>query len=93
MSKPNLVLIAALLLQVLIIMIYLGMQVIWRMADPGSWLALIAIVGNAFVSTGLAAASFVFFKDRYRYWSEFRQQLIAELERRRVIQASKNKDS
>jgi hypothetical protein len=80
-------------LQMLTIMIYFGMQVIWRMADPGSWAALIAIVGNAFISTGLAAASFVFFKDRYRYWSEFRQQLIAELERRRVIQDSKNKES
>ena len=38
---------------------------------------------NAFISTGLLTASFVFFRDRYRYWRELRAELMAELERRR----------
>lgn len=54
--------------------------------DPGSLLMPIGIVANAFISTGLLAATFVFFKDRYRYWRELRDQLLAELERRRVQQ-------
>lgn len=54
--------------------------------DPGSALMPIGIVANAFISTGLLAATFVFFKDRYRYWRELRDQLLAELERRRVQQ-------
>jgi len=70
--------------------IFLGMQAVWRMADTSSWITLAAIGGNAFISTGLATATFVFFKDRYRYWSEFREQLIAELERRRIIQDKQN---
>lgn len=77
---------ATLALLILVSVIFLGMQVVWRLADPGSWITLAAIGGNAFISTGLAAATFVFFKDRYRYWSEFREQLIAELERRRIGQ-------
>jgi len=81
---------ATLALLALVSVIFLGMQVVWRLADPGSWITLAAIGGNAFISTGLAAATFVFFKDRYRYWSEFREQLIAELERRRVSQDRRN---
>ena len=54
--------------------------------DPGSWWMPVGIVANAFISTGLLAATFVFFKDRYRYWRELREQLLAELERRRVQQ-------
>lgn len=59
---------------------------VWGLADPGSWLALIAIGGNTFISTGLIAATFVFFKDRYRHWREMRDALLAELERRRAQQ-------
>jgi hypothetical protein len=36
--------------------------------------------------TGLLAATFVFFKDRYRYWRELRDKLLAELASRRVQQ-------
>lgn len=57
--------------------------------DPGSLLMPIGMVGHAFISTGLLAATFVFFKDRYRYWRELRDQLLAELERRRVQQNMK----
>lgn len=85
---------ATLGLLALVLTIYWGMQYIWRMADPGSWLSLAAIGGNAFISTGLITATFVYFKDRHRYWAEFREQLIAELERRRILQErADNKNS
>jgi hypothetical protein len=68
----------------LVLIINTAMRYIWELADPGSWLALAAIGGNSFITTGLIAATFVYFKDRYRYWHEIREELLAELERRRA---------
>lgn len=50
--------------------IYWGMNWVWSLAEPDSWLILLAIVGNAFVLTGLIASTFVFYRDHYRYWRE-----------------------
>lgn len=52
----------------LFILLYLlsyGMTWLWRLADDGSWLTLVSIVGHGFVSTALAAATFIFYRDRY----------------------------
>ncbi len=72
------------LLMLLIVVIYVALTRIWGLAPAGTWLVPVGIVGHAFVSTALIAASFVFFKDRYRYWHEMRTQLLMELERRRT---------
>ena len=37
---------------------------IWLGVDQGNWLTLISIAGHAFVSTGLVAATFIFYRDR-----------------------------
>lgn len=66
--------------------IYFAMNVIWSLAGRDSWLVLAAMGGNAFISTGLMAATFVFYKDRYRHWRELREAVLAELERRRAQQ-------
>ncbi len=71
-------------LVLLVVLINVALTAIWSMAPVGSWLTVAAIVGNAFISTGLLAATFVFFRDRYRYWREMRAQLLVELERRRA---------
>jgi len=70
----------------LIGLIGMAMHQVWMYADPGSWVIMIAICGNAFINTGLVAATFVYFKDRHRYWRELRDALIAEFERRRARQ-------
>ncbi len=57
---------------------------IWSWPETGSWLIIAGMLGHAFVSTGLIAATFVFFKDRHRYWQEMRSALLAELERKRA---------
>ncbi len=75
---------ATLFLFLLIILLNTALLAVWNLAPTGSWLAVVGIVGNAFAATGLITASFVFFKDRYRYWREMRAELIAELERRRA---------
>jgi hypothetical protein len=39
------------------------MDIIWRWPKEDSWFALIGILGHAFISTGLLAASFIFYRD------------------------------
>lgn len=68
-------------LLLLVITLSLGLGLAWSLAPTGSWIALLAIGGNAFVTTGLIAATFIFFKDRHRYWQEIRAALLAEAER------------
>jgi hypothetical protein len=60
----------------LIATLMIGLGMMWLQASLGSWIALLGIGGNAFVSTGLMAATFVFFQDRYRYWQEIRDMLL-----------------
>ncbi len=57
---------------------------IWMLAPANSWITLLAIGGNAFVQTGLIAATFFYYKDRYRHWQESRAELLARLEQRRI---------
>jgi hypothetical protein len=45
-------------------LISLGLTILWSIPPYESWWRLIAIVGSAFVNTGLVAATFVFYRDR-----------------------------
>jgi hypothetical protein len=47
-----------------------GFSIIWRMLSTSSWGTLLAIVGNAYISSSLAAARFTFYRDRYVAWQE-----------------------
>jgi hypothetical protein len=51
-----------------------GLGYLWSLPAEDSWLTLAAIGGHAFVSTALVAATFVFYKDRYRWWVEVKSQ-------------------
>lgn len=51
-------------LLVVAVVISLGLSMFWTIPPPESWTAVVGIAGNAFVCTGLAAATFVFFQDR-----------------------------
>ncbi len=73
-----------LILLLLVVLINAGLRRLFQLPDLGSWLAPVAIAAYAFASTALIAATFVFFKDRYRYWREVREQMLAELARRRT---------
>jgi hypothetical protein len=48
-----------------VLLIGSGMNFLWRLADNGSWLTLASIAGHGFVSTALAVAIFVFYRDRH----------------------------
>lgn len=54
-----------------------GMGVIWSIPAENSWLSLVGIAGHAYVVTGLAAGTFVYYKDRYRWSAELRDYLAA----------------
>jgi hypothetical protein len=47
-----------------------GFSIIWRMLSTNSWGTLLAIVGNAYIGSGLAAASLTFYRDKYVAWQE-----------------------
>ena len=48
----------------LTLIISMGMEQVWGLARPNSWLEGVAILGNAFIHTGLIAATFVFYRER-----------------------------
>jgi hypothetical protein len=75
---------SSMMLMLIIASLNLALGYLWTLSDMGSWIALLAAGGNAFFSTGLIAATFVFYQDRYRYWREMREALLAELQRRRA---------
>lgn len=51
-------------LLLLALIISLGLNNIWHIPPSDSWMRLTAIAGNAFINTGLAAATFVFYHER-----------------------------
>jgi hypothetical protein len=62
---------------VLINLIGGGLTILWQQMSQGTWWTWIAIVGNAFVSTSLVAASLLFYQDRYTRWQEALAELLA----------------
>jgi len=51
-----------------------GMDLLWSTPDPNSWLFLLGVIGHAFVSSGLVAASFIYFRDGTKWMEEFIKQ-------------------
>ena len=47
-----------------------GLDLLWRIDDDSSWILLVGILGHAFVTTGLLASSFVYFRDALRWVRE-----------------------
>jgi hypothetical protein len=47
-----------------------GLDLLWRVPPETSWMSLVGIIGHAFVTTGLLAASFVYYCDADRWLKE-----------------------
>ncbi len=58
-------------------LIVAGTALIWQSAEASAPGSVFAIVGNAFVGSGLVAATFFFYQDRYQAWREARGSLRA----------------
>ena len=57
----------------------LGLLISWGMGylcaipNSDSWLLMLGVAGHAFIATGLVAASFIFYQDRYRWTNEMHE--------------------
>jgi hypothetical protein len=58
----------------LISILQTGLLYIWRLLAVSPAGTLVGIVGNAYVSTGLIMASFIFYRDRYGAWQKTRAE-------------------
>lgn len=68
---------SAMLLLLLSRLIRLGLGFVWPLLTRSVPGTAAAIVGNAFISAGLAAASFIFYRDRFTIWREQMAQAMA----------------
>ena len=51
------------LLVVVVILLSEGLNLLWQMPPGSSWFALIGVLGHAFISTSLLAATFIYYYD------------------------------
>jgi len=59
---------------ILLILISYGLNVIWATPETDNWMLLVGIIGHAFISTGLLAASFIYY-DKGIKWLRSSAQL------------------
>jgi hypothetical protein len=62
------------ILFLIIVAISEGLDLVWIVPPESSWMALIGVIGHAFVTTGLLAATFVYYRDASR-WVQREQQI------------------
>ncbi len=60
----------------LAILVNQGLNIVWQVPPENSWLMMISIIGHAFVTTGMLAASFVYYQEMIRWFEEL--QLIGK---------------
>ncbi len=53
-------------------------SLVWALPADGSWFSLLAILGHAFVSATLLAASFAFYQGRHEWLQALRQAVLAQ---------------
>jgi len=46
---------------ILLILLGYGLNVLWATPETNNWMLLVGIIGHAFISTGLVAASFIYY--------------------------------
>ena len=54
-----------------------GMNIFWRAASPDSWMTLVGIGGHAFITTGLLAASFIYYQGGMRWMQESLKKMVS----------------
>ena len=58
----------------IILIISQAMDLLWLVPPASSWMALVGIAGHAFITTGLLAASFVYYGAAIKWLQEVVQQ-------------------
>ena len=67
-------------LLVIVVLVNAGLALVWNIPADNSWLLLLGMAGHALIYTVLIAATFAFYQDRYRWWTEMRHALRARSE-------------
>jgi hypothetical protein len=49
------------------VVLYQGLGALWRTPPDSSWMALVGVVGHAFISTALLAASFIYYRSGHDF--------------------------
>jgi hypothetical protein len=62
---------------VVIFLLSEGLNIFWRAAPPDSWMTLVGIGGHAFITTGLLAASFIYYQGGMRWMQESLQKMLS----------------
>lgn len=62
------------LLLLVILVLSEGLDVLWRVPPEDSWLVIVGIAGHAFVTAGLLAGSFVYYRDADHWLQKMIQQ-------------------
>lgn len=62
------------LLFIFMLLISEGLGLVWRLPAGDSWMAIVGVIGHAFVATGLLAATFVYYRDASRWVRRLIQQ-------------------
>jgi hypothetical protein len=57
-----------------------GFTAIWDRISVNGLLTMVSIAGNAFIGTGLAAATLIFYRDRLEQWTAWMEQVRAARE-------------
>jgi hypothetical protein len=55
-------------LLVIVFLIAIGTNLLWHLPEDGSWFTFVGILGHAFISTALAIAIFIYYRDRYSFF-------------------------
>ncbi|NLG99241.1 MAG: hypothetical protein GX491_17945 [Chloroflexi bacterium] len=56
-----------------LVVLYQGMGLLWRTPPDNSWMLLVGVFGHAFITTGLLAASFVYYRSGLQYIQALRK--------------------
>jgi hypothetical protein len=63
------------LLFFIIIVLSEGLDILWRVPEDSSWLTIIGLAGHAFITTGLLAATFIYYRDANQWVQKLLEQI------------------
>ena len=62
-----------------VLLIAFGLNFVWNIPSPASWMTLVGILGHAFITTSLLAASFIYYRDMQVWLQTVFEKLKANL--------------
>jgi hypothetical protein len=62
-----------------VLIIAYGLNYLWNIPSPNSWITLVGIAGHAFITTSLLAASFIYYRDMHAWLQTVLEKFKANL--------------